>query len=228
MLSSPTAAAPIGRSDANLAEAAHRLKRRAASAWLPTLLLMTDRRRLADPRAAVCRLPRRAAVLVRDYDAADRVPLAAALRPICRRRGIRLLIAGDWRLAAAIGADGVHLPEWQLRRGMLPPPQLRRRWLITAAAHSPAAMRRAATLGVDAVLVSPVFATASHPGAPALGPIRFARLVRLSPLAVYALGGITPKTAARLSGSGAAGFAGIGGIGGLSRLSQARRSRTLR
>lgn len=212
MLSSPTAAAPIGRSDANLAEAIRRLKRPAVAARLPTLLLMTDRRRLADPRVAVQRLPRGAAVLVRDYDAADRAALAAALRPVCRQLGVRLLIAGDWRLAAATGADGLHLPEWQVRRRMLPPPPLRRRWLITAAAHSSAAVRRAAALGVDAVLVSPVFATASHPGAPALGAIRFARLVRLSPVPVYALGGITPRTAARLAASGAAGFAGIGGI----------------
>lgn len=212
MLSSPTAAAPIGRSCPNLAEAIRRLKRPAAAARLPTLLLMTDRRRAAEPLAAVCRLPRGAAVLVRDYDAADRVELAAALRPICRRLGVRLLIAGDWRLAAAIGADGLHLPEWQVRQRMLPPLHLRRRWLITAAAHSPAAVRRAAALGVDAVLVSPVFATASHPGASSLGPLRFARLVRLSPLPVYALGGITPRTAARLGGSGAAGFAGIDGL----------------
>lgn len=214
MSSPPTAAAtPGGRRYPNLAEAARRLKRPASARSLPALLLMTDQRRLSEPLAAVRRLPRRAAaVILRDYDAADRAALAAALQPVCRRCGVLLLIAGDWRLAAAIGADGLHLPEWQVQRRLLPPPLFRRHWLITAAAHSPAAVHGAAALGVDALLVSPVFSTASHPGTVVLGPIRFARFVRFSPVPVYALGGITPATGVRLAGSGAAGFAGIGGL----------------
>ncbi len=81
---------------------------------------------------------------------------------------------------------------------------------MTAAAHDAAAIRRAARHGAHAVLLSPVFATASHPGAPSLGPLRFARLARCSPIPVYALGGITAETARRLAGSGAVGLAGIG------------------
>jgi Thiamine monophosphate synthase len=219
MVSPPAAA--VMRTQPSLAEARQRLKPPAAAHPLPPLILMTDRARLADPLAAVRALPRGAAVIVRDYEYRDRAALAASLQRVCRRRGMRLLIAGDWRLAVSVGADGVHLPEWQVRRGVRPPPGFRRRWLVTAAAHSPAAVRRAAALGVDAVLVSPVFPTTSHPGKPTLGPIRFARLVRLSPVPVYPLGGITPTTAKRLAGCRAAGLA---GIGGLSRLSP-RRSR---
>lgn len=222
MVSPPTAA--IGRTSPNLAEARRSLKAPATARRLPPLILMTDRVRLADPLAAVCSLPRGAAVIVRDYEAHDRAALAASLLRVCRRRGARLLIAGDWRLAAALGADGVHLPEWQVRRGVRPPLGFRRRWLVTAAAHSAAAVRRAAALRVDAVLVSPVFPTASHPGKPTLGPIRFARLVRLSAAPVYPLGGITAATAKRLAGCGAAGLAGIGGLSRLSPL----RSRTPR
>ena len=64
----------------------------------------------------------------------------------------------------------------------------------------------------DAVLLSPVFATRSHPGAPTIGPLRFARWVRESPIPVYALGGIDVPGARRLRHSGAAGFAAIGGL----------------
>ncbi len=32
-----------------------------------------------------------------------------ALQPLCRRHGVPLIINDDWRLAAAIGADGAHL-----------------------------------------------------------------------------------------------------------------------
>ncbi len=34
---------------------------------------------------------------------------ARALQPLCRRHGAALVINDDWRLAAAIGADGAHL-----------------------------------------------------------------------------------------------------------------------
>lgn len=105
-----------------------------------------------------------------------------ALKRLCRQRGLLLLVAADARLARAIGADGLHLPEslvaapgWQRFK--------RPGWLVTAAAHSGAAIARAFSHGADAVLVSPVFPTASHPGGPALGLLRFARLARAKPAA---------------------------------------------
>ena len=85
-------------------------------------------------------------------------------------------------------------------------------WIVTAAAHSRAALFRAARAGADAALLSPVFWTASHPLAPALGPLRFAAWCRSSPLPVYALGGISARTARRLRAGGGAGFAGISGF----------------
>ena len=85
-------------------------------------------------------------------------------------------------------------------------------WLVTAAAHSPQALVLARRAGADAALLSPVFPTASHPGAPALGLMRFASWCRCSPIAVYALGGITSQNSRRLQGTGAKGIAGIGGF----------------
>lgn len=72
-----------------------------------------------------------------------------------------------------------------------------RRWLVTCAAHNAAAVRRSLVTGADAVFVSPVFTTASHPERGALGVTRFAALVRESPDA-YALGGVETKTIRRL------------------------------
>jgi thiamine-phosphate pyrophosphorylase len=139
--------------------------------------------------------------------------LAHRVSSLCRARRIRVLVAGDWRLACEIGAHGVHVPEAVIRHG---PARWRRGrrpgWIVTAAAHSPAAIRKAARVGVDAVLVSPVFATASHPDARTLGPLRFARWARESPVPAYALGGIDASRARRLRGSDATGFAGIGGL----------------
>ncbi|MBK8208716.1 MAG: thiamine phosphate synthase [Rhodospirillales bacterium] len=194
-----------------LAEVASRLKRPASAAGLPPLILMTDSQRLPDPLSALRHLPPGSAVIVRETDPVRRRVLARRLRHTARCRRIRMLIAADERLARE--ADGLHLSEAMARRGA-------RRWrlsprpgtLLTAAAHSATAIRRAAALGANAVLLAPVFATASHPGAPAIGPLQFARLVWSSPLPVYALGGIDAATAQRLLRSGAAGFAAIGAL----------------
>ncbi|MEQ8194958.1 MAG: thiamine phosphate synthase, partial [Rhodospirillales bacterium] len=180
---------------------------------LPPLILMTDDVRLADPLPAVTRLPRGCAVLLRHYADPNRAKLARALVPLCRRHGIKLLIAGDARLAAAVGADGFHLPEAMLRRGCRRWQAWRKpHWIVTAAAHSRASLRAAARLGADAALLSPVFHTASHPDAAALGVLKFARWAGESPVPVYALGGIGAHNGRRLAGSGIVGIAGISGL----------------
>ncbi len=182
-------------------------RRHPAGRRLPAVVLMTDARRLPDPLAAAARLPPGTMLVLRHYDAPNRARLAADLARLCRARGVLLSIAGDVRLARVIGADGVHLPEHALvggRRAGADP-----RFLVTAAAHSLPALRRAVQAGADAAVLSPVFATASHPGAPTLGPTRFARLIAAASLPVYALGGIEAANARRLRASGAVGIAAI-------------------
>ena len=184
---------------------------------LPPLILMTDEVRLGDPDAAIFALPPGSAVIFRHYRADDRRAIATRLAGICRRRGLKLLIAGDARLAIEVGAQGLHLPEYLARR--LACHRWGRRgsrpgWLITVAAHSLPALQRARRLGADAVLLAPVFATASHPGVRPLGPLRFSAWAGRSPVPVYALGGVTAANAGRLAASGAAGIAGISGLSG--------------
>ncbi len=168
----------------------------------PRQWLVTDAARLSDPLPVASGLPRGSGVLFRHYEWpwADRLQLARRLAALCRARGLRLVVAGDARLALSCGADGLHLPQALLGRaaGIA---RRHPRWLLTAAAHDEAAVRQAARGGVGAVLISPVFPTASHPEAAGLGVLRFALLsrhARQRGLRVYALGGITGQTAQRL------------------------------
>lgn len=183
----------------------------AGDTGLPALLLLTDARRLPDPMPAVRRLPRGAGLVLRHYELSERNGLARELAAICRARGLLFLVAGDGALAAEVGADGLHLPESLAARARI---WRRRRpeWLITAAAHGLPALRAARSYGADAALLSPVFATASHPDARVLGPLRFAQMVRASRIPVYALGGVNSQTAPRLIDSGAVGVAAISGL----------------
>ena len=197
------------RAMGTLAEAAASLKLAARSA-LPALMLMTDEARLADPLPAARALPAGSAIILRHYGVPERAALARQLAAIARRRSLVLLVGEDPVLARRVGAAGVHLPERALRRAGAV--RWQREWLVTAAVHSPAALRTAAACGADAALLSPIFATASHPNVRALGLQRFTALAQASPVPVYALGGIDRARADLLRGSGAVGIAGIGGL----------------
>lgn len=161
----------------------------------------TDLGRVPDPAAAAARLPEGAAVILRDRDHPERRAWAERLRRATAERGQMLLIANDPALARDVDADGLHLAEREVGRV--------RPWrFTTAAAHSLAAIRRAEGNGADAVLLSPVFPTASHPGGAVLGLHRARAIASAARLPVYAMGGIDWRNAALL-GPVFAGFAAI-------------------
>ncbi len=57
---------------------------------------------------------------------------------------------------------------------------------------------RARRAGAALAFLSPVFATPSHPGEPALGPVRWGAMARSAGLPVAALGGVSGATARSL------------------------------
>lgn len=178
---------------------------------MPALWLFTDAVRLADPRRAIAALPRGLCGVVFRHDGVPgRGALARDLARLCRGLAIPFVVAGDARLAAAVGA-GLHL-----RRGRAPGgPGGGARWrrpdaLVTSSAHSAIELRRAGRAGADAVFLSPVLPTRSHVSAPALGIVRWAALARHGGRAgVLALGGVDGLGARRLprrcGGAGAIG-----------------------
>lgn len=189
------------------------LLRRREDAWkgLPRLLFFTDPARTPDPEGVARTLPRGSAIVFRTFGAADGQACGLRLRRIADERGLKLLVGADDRLARALRADGVHLPErlaHRARRLKAAQPD----WIVTAAAHSPLAARRGLAQGADAVVVSAVFASASPSAGPAIGPLRLALLVRAAGGPVYGLGGINNKTARLLRGTGLVGLAAVDGF----------------
>jgi thiamine-phosphate pyrophosphorylase len=175
-------------------------------ARLPALILMTDPQRTPDPVALAERLPRDSMVIYRPFGSLQAQQTAAALGRIAARRGLVLLIGAD--AVRVKGAAGAHLPERMIHR-VRALKAARPGALVTVAAHSLPALRRARAAGADAALLSSVFSSRSPSAGRPLGPSRFAALVRAAGLPVYALGGVNAKTAPRLLGSGAAGLAAV-------------------
>jgi len=170
------------------------------------MLFVTDPQRTPDPSIIAERLPRGAGIVFRAFGAPDALEQARRMAGIARRRGLVLLIGADERLAA--GAGGIHLPE-RLAHTL---PRLKARhphWIVTVAAHSPAAVRRAARLEADAVLLSAIFESRSPSAVRPIGPVRLAAIARAAPVPIYALGGVDMKNARRLGASGVVGIAAV-------------------
>ncbi|MGZ8336218.1 MAG: thiamine phosphate synthase [Allosphingosinicella sp.] len=169
---------------------------------LPRLWLMTDERLGERLLPTVRRLPpHHAGIVFRHYGLADRERriLFLRVRAVARARRLVLLLADGDSRARAWGADGSH-------------GRARGRGLRSAPVHDLAEIRAAERSGADILFLSPVFPTRSHPGAPALGPRRFARLARRTRLPVIALGGVDARKGKALSRLGAWGWAGISAL----------------
>jgi 8-oxo-dGTP diphosphatase len=103
--------------------------------------------------------------------------------------GARVVLNGDSMLARDVGADGVQLTASQLM-ALDARPEFE---LVSASCHDREELEKAAELGLDFVVLSPVLPTLSHPGAPTLGWEGFAALAAGMPMPVYALGGLSAK-----------------------------------
>ncbi|GGZ12142.1 hypothetical protein GCM10011614_29140 [Novosphingobium colocasiae] len=151
---------------------------------LPAIWLVTDERTDALLDAALARLPRGSGIIFRHYHLppAERRARLEHIRVLARRFGHLLVLAGTERDARRAGAGGAYGAPASLghRAGLL----------RLATAHSPQEMSAALRAGADAILLSPVFATRSHPGAAVLGPVRWRLLAARSPIPVIAMGGV--------------------------------------
>lgn len=193
---------------AKLAAAAEALKCAGGVADAPfCLAFMTDRRRIEEPECVIEALPAGAAVIYRDYDDPQRRIRAARYAELCRKSGVMLIVGADAALAAAIGAEGFHLPSRMLRQAN---GAAAGATIVTASCHDEEELAAAAKAGARIAFLSPVFPTASHQGVNALGVPRFLELAGASPAPVIALGGVDAQNARALAGPNVAGLAAIG------------------
>lgn len=160
---------------------------------LPPLWLLSDERNNAALEGALRRLPRGSGFVYRHYHLApeERVARFMALRRLCRARGHCVILADSALTAKEWGADGLYGAPLMLgpKRADL---------LAIATVHDMREIAQANRMGADAVMLSPVFPTRSHPGADVLGPVRFRSLARHAGMPVIALGGMTQQSAHRL------------------------------
>lgn len=148
---------------------------------LPQIWLLSDARNDAVLERTLRCLPRGSGFIFRHYHLteSERHARFRQLARLARARGHMVVLAGNRAAARRWGADKAYGPD-----GHLVP------------AHDLAEIGGATR--AEAVLLSPVFATRSHPGAPALGGVRFRLLAAQARVPVIALGGMNARRAARV------------------------------
>lgn len=163
---------------------------------IPPRWLMCDARLGGAIPAILAAMPPRSAVIVRPYamQPDGRAALIRAVRRVARGKRHLLLLAGN---GSDLGYDGRHGSNRSTCG------------FISQAVHDRRELARAKRLSADAILVSPVFPTRSHPGSTTLGRRGFAQLAATMPGKTVALGGMSAERFKRLRGHGANGWAAI-------------------
>lgn len=132
----------------------------------------------------------------------EQARIAEKMLTILEPYNAKLLLNGDIELSQRLGAAGVQLSSQQLR-SLTTRPEV---GLCAASCHDEEELALAEKLACDFILLSPVLATLSHPGAPHLGWEKFARLIERCPIPVFALGGLTMADMALAQEHGAHGI----------------------
>ncbi|HWE70045.1 MAG TPA: thiamine phosphate synthase [Acidimicrobiales bacterium] len=148
-------------------------------------------------------------VQLRDKQLADSELVARAriVQQACARYQVPFILNDRPDLAAAIGADGVHVGQDDI-----PPAEARRLIgepaLLGLSTHAPSELRGAVEhrLPVDYLSAGPVVATPTKPGRPGTGLGYIREAVSASPWPVWITGGVDPETVGEMIAVGARHF----------------------
>ena len=159
---------------------------------LPDLWLLSDARNDAVLEDALVTMPEGSGFVFRHYhlEPEGRRERWEMLRSIVRSKNHVLVLSGGADQGVEWEADGIYGPPGKLgkRPGLL----------RFATAHGAREIHLANRNGADALFLSPVFSTRSHPDGRALGATLFHDLAERSTIPVIALGGMTRERAREL------------------------------
>ena len=143
-------------------------------------------------------------IQVRDKGNWERSRLIDVVASMARQYGARVLVNGG------PAVDGIHLSAAQLMTMRTRPEA----GLAAASCHTVHELGHAMAIGLDFVVLGPVRATSSHPGAPVLGWDGFREIAEGASIPVYAIGGLKPGDLDAARRAGAHGLAMIRGSWG--------------
>ncbi len=147
-----------------------------------------------------------------EFSDAERLEACEALKGLCHRRQVPLIVNDEPQLARRIAADGVHVgrgdPSPQLARAMLGPTAL----VGVTVYGKPGEEQAAQAAGADYLGVGPFFPSVTKPEEPEMPLHLLDAVVHRTTLPVFAIGGITAENAGQLARHKVAGVAVVSAI----------------
>ena len=147
----------------------------------------------------------------KELDEADFLEEAKEIQKLCREYHVPFVINDNVEIAAAIGADGVHVGQSDMEAG-----DVRRRLgpdkIIGVSAQTAEQALRAQEHGADYLGVGAVFPTGSKADATEVSREMLEEICRAVDIPVIAIGGIGRENVMELKGSGICGIAVISAI----------------
>lgn len=139
----------------------------------------------------------------KSHDAGDLLPVAREITDLCRAAGALFIVNDRVDLAAAAGADGVHLGQTDLpipaARAILGPEKL-----IGISVENEGQVRQAVGEGADYLGVGAIYGSATKSDAgDAVGVEQITRFRRISTLPIVAIGGVTREHVPEVRAAGA-------------------------
>ena len=181
------------------------------------LYAVTDRSWLGGEtlRSQVERAPKGGATFIqlreKELDEGDFLEEAKEIQKLCREYHVPFVINDNVEIAAAIGADGVHVGQSDMEAG-----DVRRRLgpdkIIGVSAQTAEQALRAQEHGADYLGVGAVFPTGSKADATEVSRETLEEICRAVDIPVIAIGGIGRENVMELKGSGICGIAVISAI----------------
>lgn len=161
-------------------------------------------------RAAVAEGVRYLQLRVKDRPETEILEIARRLREITASTATRLIINDRPEIAAASGADGVHLGQEDMHLSHARKILTRPGAVFGLSTHSADQAAAAVKLRPDYIGVGPVFPTPTKARPdPVLGLEEMGRIIRSSPLTAVAIGGINAENLPRVLEEGAENFAAV-------------------
>ncbi len=147
-----------------------------------------------------------------EYSEDEREEACAALKDVCHRHSVPLIVNDDPQLARRLAADGVHVgrddPSPRIARALLGPAAL----VGVTVYGKPGEEQAAEAAGADYLGIGPFFPSVTKPDEPEMPLHLLDAVVRRTRLPVFAIGGIDAPRALQLARHGVAGVAVVSAI----------------
>lgn len=137
----------------------------------------------------ICALRPKALILrEKDLTEAEYTQLARKVQAVCKNYGVKFIVHTFWRVGLALGADGAHLP-LPVCTSMIAAERLQA-GCFGVSVHSAEEARAALALGAAYLTAGHIYASSCKQGLPPRGLAFLKEICTLSPVPVYAIGGI--------------------------------------